>query len=160
MELYKEHRVNPISGCLPLLIQLPILIALYRVSLGGFGGQILANIYSFIHKPDTINQISMGFIDLAKKNIPLAVVAGVAQFFQSKFSPQVKTSNKVNNGSKKPESQLDLQSMMQKQMLYFFPVLTIIISSSFPAGLPLYWITTTLFSILEQAYVRRKIIQQ
>ncbi|MBI2627041.1 MAG: membrane protein insertase YidC [Parcubacteria group bacterium] len=159
MDLYKLHKVNPFSGCLPLLIQLPILIALYQVSIKGFSSEMLARVYSFIDQPDQINSISLGFIDLTKKSWGLAIIAGFSQFIQSKLS--LTKSVKIKEGGQKDqvkskESALDMQNMMQKQMLYFFPILTIVMSTSFPAGLPLYWIATTLFSIGETLLMKRR----
>ncbi len=150
MELYRRHKVNPFSGCFPLLIQLPVLIALYQVSVAGFKENSLSVLYGFIKNPDSLNSTSLGFIDLTKKNILLSVIAGAAQFWQTKMS----YSFSKNSISPKDQKANPLGAINQ-QMLYFFPIITIIISMSFPAGLPLYWITTTLFSIIEQAYINK-----
>lgn len=151
MELYRENKVNPFSGCLPLLIQLPILIALYQVSIAGFRENSLSVLYNFIHNPGDLNPTSFGFIDLTKRNILLAVIAGVTQFFQAKTN----ISSQKNPVFQKEAAAKNPLSAMNQQMLYFFPLITIIVSISFPAGLPLYWITTTVFSILEQVYINR-----
>ena len=150
MNLYKQQKVNPFSGCLPLLIQLPILIALYRVSIAGFEESSLSVLYSFISRPDFLNSTSLGFIDLTKRSVFLSLVAGAAQFFQTKLSM---SSQKKSTFTKDQKN--DPLTAMNQQMLYFFPLITIIVSMSFPAGLPLYWIATTVFSILEQSYVSR-----
>ena len=84
MELYKENKVNPFSSCLPLLVQFPFLIAVYKVFRDGFAGKSLDMVYPFITQPETINTISMGFLDLSKPNIYLALLAGAAQFWQAK----------------------------------------------------------------------------
>lgn len=149
MNLYKEHKVNPLSGCLPILIQLPILIALYKVSISGLEVNSLESLYSFINRPGEINKISLGFIDLTKRNLVLVFLAGIFQFIQSKLS--LKSSLKTQNNY--PE----FQNLMNKQILYFFPVLTIIIAWNFPAGLPLYWVATTVFSISEQIFINRNV---
>ncbi|MEK7659505.1 MAG: YidC/Oxa1 family membrane protein insertase [Patescibacteria group bacterium] len=150
MELYRRHKVNPFSGCFPLLIQLPVLIALYQVSVAGFKENSLSVLYGFIKNPDSLNSTSLGFIDLTKKNILLSVIAGAAQFWQTKMS----YSFSKNSISPKDQKANPLGAINQ-QMLYFFPIITIIISMSFPAGLPLYWIATTLFSVFEQAYINK-----
>lgn len=150
MELYRRHNVNPFSGCLPLLIQLPILIALYRISITGFEENSLSVLYDFIRNPVFLNSMSLGFIDLAQKNIFLALIAGAAQFLQTKLSLPLQK----NRAILKDQKTNPLASMSQ-QMLYFLPIITIIVSMSFPAGLPLYWIATTLFSICEQVYIKR-----
>jgi len=97
-----------------------------------------------------LNLISLGFIDLAERSIPLALIAGVGQFLQTKLS----LSSSKNQILQKDQKANPLTSMNQ-QMLYFLPVITIIVSMSFPAGLPLYWIATTIFSIFEQTYINR-----
>ena len=76
MKVYKENKVNPFSSCLPLLIQFPFLIAVYRVFRSGFTADTLNLVYSFIAKPEAINNIAFGFLDLAKPNVFLAFAAG------------------------------------------------------------------------------------
>ena len=144
MELYKKYNTNPFSGCLPLLIQLPILIALYQVSIAGFEENSLSVLYGFIKDPGFLNSISFGFIDLTKRSVSLSLLAGAGQFIQSRLSVSFQKNQKDNP-----------LSAMNRQMLYFFPLITIIISMSFPAGLPLYWLATTAFSIFEQTYINR-----
>src|SRR3989344_1308397 len=152
MAMYKEKKVNPFSGCLPILVQLPILIALYWVFIAGFEEGSLSNLYSFIHNPGSINHIFLGFIDIAKKqNIILAVLAGILQFWQSKMVLDQQT-----KGQTKKSAQGDFSLAMSKQMTYMMPVMTVLISYSLQAGLALYWITTTLFSIAQQWIVFKK----
>ena len=153
MDLYHQHNVNPFSGCLPLLIQLPILIALYKVSTAGFEGDSLSVLYNFIKTPGFLNSISLGFIDLTKRSILLSLIAGISQFLQTKLSLSF-SKNPIFQKDQKTAANNPLASI-NEQMLYFLPVITIIVSMSFPAGLPLYWIATTVFSILEQAYINR-----
>src|SRR3989344_8321024 len=84
MNLYKEHNVNPLAGCLPLLIQLPILIALYKVFGAGFKPENLDLLYRFIINPGFIDPISFGFLDISSKNEILALVTGCFQYLQLK----------------------------------------------------------------------------
>lgn len=150
MDLYKNNKVNPFSSCLPLLIQLPFLIAVYRVFRDGVNNK-LDYVYSFIARPEAINLVSFGFLDLGKPSIPLAVLAGLAQFWQAKMmitkQPVVKTP-----GSK-DES---MAAIMNKQMLYFMPAITIFIGISLPGGLTLYWFVLTLLTVLQQLVTFRK----
>jgi len=152
MDLYRQYNINPFSGCLPLLIQLPILIALYQVSTAGFGEDSLSVLYGFIKNPASLNSISLGFIDLTKKSLPLSLIAGIGQFIQTKLSLSFSKNPALQKDQKALATTNPLASMNQ-QMLYFLPIITIIVSMSFPAGLPLYWIATTVFSIFEQAYI-------
>lgn len=150
MELYKEHKINPFSSCLPLLIQLPFLLAVYRVFRDGLANR-LSLVYPFVYKPETINAFSFGFLDLSKPNIVLAVLAGAAQFWQAK-TMMAKTPKKTETNSKQP----DIAAMMNKQMLYLMPALTIFIGVSLPGGLTLYWFVLTLLTALQQWYMFRK----
>ena len=150
MAFYKENKVNPASGCLPILIQFPILIALFQVLRQVFDPSILDQLYYFIQRPEVINPSFLG-IDLALPNLSLAVLAGVFQFIQSKLMMGAKK----DTGQTKKEG-FDMASLMGKQMLYFMPIFTVVIASRFPAGLALYWTMTTLFSIGQQYLINRK----
>ncbi|MBI3952665.1 MAG: membrane protein insertase YidC [Candidatus Doudnabacteria bacterium] len=145
MELYSVHKVNPLSSCLPVLIQLPILIALYQVFIKALGGQALEGLYPFVPNPGAINVVFLGFLNLAQKNVILAGLAAVLQYFQSKMML-----------SKKQASQDPTAKMMSIQTLYVLPGLTFIFGLQFPAGLTLYWAASTLFGIVQQYYFLKK----
>lgn len=153
MQLYKENKVNPVSSCLPLLIQLPFLIAVFQVFRDfGNDGKILEYIYPFIARPESIQGVGLfGLLDLSKPNYVLAVLAGIAQFWQAKMMmtqrPEVKA-----EGSKDE----DMMAIMNKQMIYMMPIMTVVIGFTLPGGLSLYWFTTTLLTGLQQLYVFRK----
>lgn len=151
MALYKDHKVNPFSSCLPLLIQLPFLFAVFRVFSNGFGNGSLDLVYPFIERPEVINQIAFGFLDLSKSNIVLALMAGAAQFWQSKMMMSKRPA--VKSPGAKDE---DMMAIMNKNMLYFMPAITVFVAMSFPAGLALYWFMTTLLTALQQLYLFRK----
>ncbi len=148
MELYKKERVNPLGGCLPMLIQLPFLIALYRVFWTGLRPEELNNLYSFVAHPGQINAYFLGIVDLAQPNMILAVFAGILQFVQTKmiFS---KSKKSKTTGS-------DFSRMMQKQMVYFFPVFTVIILLRLPAAIGFYWIASSLFLVIQQYFILKK----
>jgi len=149
MAMYKEHNVNPFSGCLPLLIQLPVLIALYGALNSGLKPESLTALYSFVGYPEVINQTAFGLIDLTQKSAILAILAGILQWFQSKKAASFQS----------PTSKGEVPSaafQMSKQMLYFFPIMVIIIAWNLPAGLTIYWVAATAFSIVEQVYINRK----
>lgn len=150
MDLYKEHKINPLSSCLPLLIQLPFLFAVFRVLRNGLLKD-LGLVYFFLIKPENFNALSFGFMDLSKPVIYLAVLAGIAQFIQSKM--MLAKQKKSNIGQKTPDAQEDMASIMNKQMTYIFPVMTVIIGISLPGGLTLYWFMFTVLTILQQFLV-------
>src|SRR3989339_1037444 len=85
MELYQQEKVNPLSSCLPILLQLPVLIALYQVLLNGFGAEQMSNLYPFIQNPGSMNHMFLGLVDLSKANLVLAVLAGGFQYWQTKM---------------------------------------------------------------------------
>jgi|SRR3989344_2780024 len=150
MQLYQTHKVNPFGGCLPILVQLPILIALYSVFLNGLKPEYLVNLYSFVANPGTLNPSFLGLIDLASRSVALALLAGILQFIQAKMAlPKVKL-----EGAPKRSDEAIAQ-MVSKQTLYVLPVITVVISIGLPAGLPLYWATTTLFTIFQQLVIMR-----
>ena len=152
MNFYKENKVNPMSGCFPLLIQLPILIALYQVFLKGFDPASLSILYPFVSNPGSIDPMFFGLVNLALPSRVLAVLAGIAQFWQAKMI----TPKKSLPGAPKSSDEFMSQAI-SKQMLYFLPVFTVFISWNLPAGLALYWIITTLFTVAQQYAIMRPV---
>lgn len=152
MELYKQEKVSPFSSCLPLLIQFPFLIAIYQAMRAAVDNKGFEILYPFVGNPGTINAISFGFLDLSKANIILAVLAGLAQYLQTKMLP-VKQPPKAAGAGGKDEGQM---AMINKQMLYMMPLFTVFIGASLPAGLTLYWLFTTLLTIGQQMLVFKK----
>ena len=159
MELYKKEKINPFSGCLPLLVQLPILIALYRVFWGGFGVNQLSFLYSFVPNPGQVDTTFLGITNLTQSavvkvsevshllwaNIAIIIGAGIAQFFQTKMvTPKQKS---VKKGLP------DFSQTMQKQMIYFLPIFTVFILWRLPAAVALYWLVVALFSIVQQYFI-------
>ena len=148
MELYKKEKVSPFSSCFPLLIQMPILIAIFqvfRLGLGQVNGEML---YSFMYNPGNLDAVSFGFMNLAEKSIWLAVLAGLAQFWQSKTM--------LGKKQNQPAAKSPLASAMGKQMTYFMPIITVMIGSSLPGGLTFYWFLTTLLSAIQQSFIFKK----
>lgn len=150
LNLYKKEKINPFSGLLLALIQLPILIALYQVFWGGFDPKGLVALYGFVSNPGIINTSFLHLIDLSKPNLILAVLAGLTQYFQTKM---LLPKNNIKIGGQKEN---DFSQLMQKQMVYFFPVFTIIILISLPSALGLYWTISGLFSIIQQYIILKK----
>lgn len=151
MALYQEEKVNPLASCLPIFIQLPVLIALYRVLFHGFDTEALNQLYPFIHNPGTINSTFLGMVDLGQKNIWLAVIAGLLQFVQTKMLMMRQPPKQVaKSEGAQDESML---ASMNKSMMYMMPAMTILIGIKLPGGLTLYWVTVTLFSIIQQWWV-------
>lgn len=153
MKLYKEHGANPLSGCLPLLIQLPILFALYRVLLRVLQPESLTVLYSFIKNPGTINPLFLGIIDLSIANPVLAVLAAVAQFFYSKITTKysMPTPQPTSSGAS-----TDIQKRMAKQMSFIAPIMILIIGLRLPAGLTLYWLIYAVLTSIRDYYLSKR----
>lgn len=153
MSLYKDNKVNPFASCLPLLIQLPILIALYLVMRDSLmTDKFAAELYSFVANPGKLNSISFGFLDLIKPNIVLAVLAGAAQFFQAKMMLAKQPPKEAGAGGKDE----NMMAMMNKQMVYVMPIMTVVICYSLPSGLALYWFFSTILTLAQQYILLRK----
>ena len=151
MQLYKKEKVSPFSSCLPILIQFPFLIAVFQVFRVGLTSGSLDIIYPFITNPGTLNPISFGILNMGQNSILIAVLAGAAQFWQSKTMMTKKQPFKAN--------QNNMAASINKQMMYFMPIITVFIGSSLPAGLTFYWFLTTLLGAAQQVYVFKKMDQ-
>jgi YidC/Oxa1 family membrane protein insertase len=150
MDFYKENKINPLSSCLPMLIQLPIIFALYRVFREGLSEESFDHLYSFVARPEVIDPNFLGIVNMSEANVVLAVLAGALQFVQAKMlMPKIKK-NQQGKGMMG-----DISGMMSKQMTYFMPVMTVFIAISLPSGLALYWVATTLFTIGQQYLIMR-----
>lgn len=151
MELYKKEKVNPFSGILVSIIQIPILIGLWLVFTRGLQPEKLDDIYGFISRPPSIDPTFLGMLNLARPSAVLAVFAGLSQFLQTKMmSPRPK------NGDKQNQKTSDFSKIMEKQMLYFFPIFTVFILLKLPAAVGLYWLTSALFSAAQQYFLLKK----
>jgi YidC/Oxa1 family membrane protein insertase len=153
MALYKKRGVNPFSGFLLILIQLPIIFALYFVFLRGGLPSINEDLlYSFVSTPDKINMDFLGLIDMSMRSIMLAFLAGVTQYFQIKFSlPPMKPRGNI------PSLKEDLARSFHIQMRYVMPIIVFSVAYVISSAVALYWLTSNLFAIGQEIFVRRKI---
>ena len=130
MEIYKENNINPLAGCLPLLVQMPILIALFQ-ALRTFQYSALGA--SFLWVPHLKDP----------DPIILPIIVAATTFLQTKISAPPSTGN-------------NSAASTQKTMLYFMPLMIGYMSTKFPAGLSLYWIWFNIFGTLQQVYINRQ----
>jgi YidC/Oxa1 family membrane protein insertase len=145
MELYAKHGVNPFSGCLLMVMQIPILIALFHVFQRGFDPAQLKLLYHFLPNPGSLDPISFGLVDLSKGNIFLGVIAAATQYLQIKWTtPKSPVSVKAH----------DFASIMQKQSLYIFPALILVWSYTLPSALTLYWTALNIFAMVQEILIR------
>ncbi len=147
MELYRKHGINPLSGIASLFVQLPLLIALFKV----FQRDIMSQAtiaYSFISLPTHINTIFLGFIDLTKPFVGISIIAAGSQFLQAYLATPPHQPKKTGAP--------DFNEIMQKQMKYVFPIMIFLISFKLPSAVALYWTVMNVFAIVHEAVVRRR----
>lgn len=156
IQLYKEHNLNPFIGILLILIQIPIIIALYRIFLiGGLPDIHTEYLYSFINAPTNVDMNFFG-TNIAEKSAVFAFLAALSQYFQVKFSiPAMQ----MPDGDK-PSFKNDLARAMNIQMKYVLPVIVFFIAYSVNAAIAIYWITSNLFAIGQELFVRRKLMKE
>jgi YidC/Oxa1 family membrane protein insertase len=158
MEVYKEYKINPLSSFFLILIQIPILIALYKVFSQGLINHS-GTLYSFVKMPENPQNIFLGFVDMTKPFILFSVLAGITQHFQAKMSfpkTEVKTEAKVDS-SKPLTFQEELAKNMRVQVIYILPLMIVFIGAVLPSAITLYWIVVNLFGIAQEKYVKSKI---
>ncbi|HJN62869.1 MAG TPA: YidC/Oxa1 family membrane protein insertase [Candidatus Paceibacterota bacterium] len=156
MELYKTEKINPFSGLFLILLQIPIIFALYFIFLrAGFPEVNTEILYSFVKIPEQINTVFLGFIDISQKSFLLALVAGITQFFQARLS----SPNLPQQQNDKNERSLasDFAKSMSLQMRYVFPVIIFFIAWNISAAIALYLATSNIFMIGQELYVKKDV---
>lgn len=151
MALYKKYNINPFMPFLLLLIQLPILIALYQIFLRSVSSISADNLYSFIKLPEHFNLIFLGLIDMAKPSILMVGLAAISQYFQARLTLVL---------SKNKNKKLTQAERINSQMIYIGPILTFLIFSKLPAAISLYWFTSSIFSVFQQVIINRRLKQE
>jgi YidC/Oxa1 family membrane protein insertase len=125
MELYKKHGANPMGGCLPMLLQIPVFFALYRV---------------LLNADELQGAPWIGWItNLADKDpyFVLPILMGITMWLMQKIQPNTMT------------------DPMQKKIFQWFPVIMTFFFLTFPAGLVLYWLTNNILSIVQQMIINK-----
>ena len=145
MAVYKEHKLNPFSPFLTLLIQLPVLIALYKVFQTILTPEFSKYLYSITPIPQSINYSFLGLINLTERNIFIVVLAVLAQYFQGKLSLPKKASTGTLSATEK----------MSQKMVLFAPILTGVILLSLPSALGIFWTISSGLSIWQDWFSRR-----
>jgi YidC/Oxa1 family membrane protein insertase len=154
LELYREKGVNPFSGIFVIIIQIPVIIALYQIFLHAGLPEIDTTIlYEFIKVPENINTTFLGIMDITAKSIPLAILAAVTTFIQFVVSMR---NQKAPQGNSFGDN---LARSMQMQMKYIFPVIVFFISYHISGVIALYWFTTNVFTILQDIVIRKRLAQ-
>jgi len=151
MQLWKTHKVSPMGSCLPLLLQFPVLIALFYVVQKGLNPDNAYMLYT-TYEGFSFNNINIHFLglNLLGKNLyALPLIVGLLTFVQMKLSMQT---NKSKNGEKKKTNEM---AMTNNIMSYFMPVMVAVFTVSLPAAVGIYWGTSTLYGVIQQIFVNR-----
>ncbi|MCF7917679.1 YidC/Oxa1 family membrane protein insertase [Candidatus Gracilibacteria bacterium] len=160
MELYKTHKISPFSSCLPMLLQMPFLIGVYYIVRDGLSPSLSYLLYSFQQSVDLslVNNDFYG-LDLSIKGpIYLAVLVGLTQWGAVKLSLISAKKKQAKHEGDKPIVPNQMQQM-NTIMLWVMPVMIGFFTTSFPAGVGIYWLTSTLFGIAQQKYVNWQLDQ-
>jgi YidC/Oxa1 family membrane protein insertase len=145
MSLYKRNKINPMMMYVFLIIQLPVLIALFQIFYQNFANNDGLKLYSFIYKPEIINTLFLGLINLEKPSIILAVLASGFQYLQSLLSLSVFNKNQQKNN---------------KMLLYFGSGMTLIFGLYLPAAVTLYLLTSNIIAFIQQIFINKKFIKE
>jgi len=185
LKLYQEAGINPAAGCLPLLLQMPILIALYNLFFqllsNGNMGKVVEEINKVVYFAFLkINSLDLYFLGTNLAHRPsewqkygfllltVPILTALLQYWQTKIMmPQVgnqkseipSTSLKINRDQKNEKTEKkddDMGAAMQKQMSFMMPLMIGFFAYSFPLGLSLYWNTFTIFGIIQQYQVNKQ----
>jgi len=180
LKFYQKHGVNPAAGCLPQIVQIIVLIALFQAfnQVLAPNGDIIANLnnvlyeplklakdfslntkflYLNLSQPDVFNisGFKLGPLNINKFPGIFLILAAVSQFVSSKMMmPATKAAEA--KAEKTKEQADDMAAAMQQQMLYFMPVMTLFIGLRFPSGLVLYWLTFSIFMLIQQLWMKKQ----
>lgn len=162
MELYQKHGVNPLTGCLPTLLAVPFMIALYQVLIQVLNltdlGQLNQQLYFEFLKLSQTHIFNPRFfwLNLTRSDpiFLLPLLVGFSQWYLSRSMQGSRVSKPVKKpeekDKEKKESMEEMMEAMQGQMQFMFPLMSVVITLSLPSGVSLYWLVSTLFAIIQQ----------
>ncbi len=158
MDVYKRAGINPFASILLVLVQLPIIIALYLSVYRG-GGVSFPDInidllYSFVPVPETVTMLFLGVIDIAGRSLPLALLAGITQYIHTRVSLPPLPPRKPDTA---PSFKDDFARSMQLQMRYVMPLIIFFVAYTISAAIALYFLVSNLMAIGQEFVVRRQI---
>jgi YidC/Oxa1 family membrane protein insertase len=152
MKLWSENKVHPLSSCLPLLIQFPILIALFYTINGGLSPDRSFLIYDFLPQFN-LNDINPNFLGLnlfTRNLILLPIIVGGLQFAQMQL---------INPGGSKKDAKPNMPEEMvaaNNMMKYMMPIMIALFTAQLPSAVGLYWGTSTFYGVLQQLVVNKE----
>jgi len=156
MELYKKNGISPASGCLPMVVQLVVFIALYRVFMSSLNNGIDTSVLYFDFLKNATINLNFLYLDISKPDpyYILPIIAGISQFLLSKsFMSKAKVDKELAKETAGKKD--DMMANMQQQMLYVTPIMTIFIGIKLPSGLVLYWLVSTLYAYIQNIIIKK-----
>jgi YidC/Oxa1 family membrane protein insertase len=137
MQMYRTHKVNPMGGCLPMVLQIPVFFALYRVLYSSIAMRHAPFLW-WINDLSAPDRLYVGFTIPYLGGLPvLTLLMGISMFVQQKMTPT----------SADPR---------QEKMMLMMPVIFTVFFVNFPSGLVLYWLVNNILSIGQQYYINKK----
>lgn len=156
LELYRSHKINPLTTFFVLLLQIPVFVSLYYMfAQGGLPTLDTASLYSFTPRPQTVDMHLLGLLDVSERSIILAALAGISQYLQIRFSPAGKPMPK----SDKPSFKDDLARSMNLNLRFGMPLLIGVVAYALASAVALYWITNSLVTIAQELLIRRRLMK-
>jgi len=153
LNLYRVHGINPFTGFALLLIQLPVILALFYVFSKGFDLN-LDILYPFIHNPEVVDNTLFGLIHITEKSYIFAFLVGITQYIQIALT--LPPLPKPDKAPTTPSFKDDLAKSMNMQMRYVMPVIITVVASQFPVAVSIYWLTGNIFTIAHELVVKTK----
>jgi YidC/Oxa1 family membrane protein insertase len=148
MQLYKENKINPFSSIWLMFAQIPVILALYKVINTGINGAISPSLYSWVHQTTAVNYIFLGLINLKARNTIMFVLTLAAQFLQGMLSAPGGLFGKAS-----PELQASRKASINTNLIMV--ALLSLFFWSMPAAIGLYWLISSLFSIVQQMIINK-----
>jgi YidC/Oxa1 family membrane protein insertase len=137
MKLYKEHHINPLGGCIPMLLQMPLLVALFivfRSTIQLRGAMFIPGWINDLSAPDTLALLPFSLPLYGNQFNLLPLLMAGTMIFQSKMT---------------------MKDPKQKAMVYLMPIFMLLIFNQFPSGLNLYYTLFNLWTIVQQKFIER-----
>jgi YidC/Oxa1 family membrane protein insertase len=154
MELYKREKVNPFASLFVIIIQIPIIFALYKVFSNGLHADP-NSLYSFIHFPENLHTLAFGLFDVTEKSIVIAVLAGLSSYILARRQTQMMVSKRKEGEDETFQDQF--MKSMRIQLLYVLPVIIIFSAAILPSALGFYWFINNVVTYGQDIYMKNKL---
>ena len=153
LELYKKNNIRPFSSIFVMLLQIPVIFGLYFVFWkGGLPNIDPTLLYSFVPQPNFVPDMHFLGVDLSKRSLVFAVLAGLSQALLTHLT--------LPETPKGGDLKSDMVRGMHLQMKYFLPVIIAIVAYSISSVIALYWITSNIFGVFQELTIKKFLSKQ